>query len=168
MRIVSLVSAGLLVTGSAWAEVTRHALPNNNPFPIARAVEVTAETALIYHSGQIPGPKNPKAPKGSAEYYGDTEAQTLSVLKKLESSLKDLGVGFEDVIKMTVFLVGDPAKGGKMDFSGFMKAYTQYFGTESQPNKPARSAVQIAGLAGGPNMLVEIEMVIAKPEKDKQ
>ena len=58
---------------------------------------------------------------------------------------------------MTVFLVGDPVMDGKMDFSGFMKAYTQYFGTEEQPNLPARSAVQIAGLAGGPGMLVEVE-----------
>jgi enamine deaminase RidA (YjgF/YER057c/UK114 family) len=64
---------------------------------------------------------------------------------------------------MTVFLVGDPEMGGRMDFGGFMKAYTRYFGTEEQPNKPARSAVQIAGLAGGPNMLVEIEVVIARP-----
>jgi enamine deaminase RidA (YjgF/YER057c/UK114 family) len=64
---------------------------------------------------------------------------------------------------MTVFLVGDPAMDGKMDFGGFMKAYTKYFGTEDQPNKPARSAFQIAGLAGGPGMLVEIEVVIARP-----
>jgi enamine deaminase RidA (YjgF/YER057c/UK114 family) len=45
-----------------------------------------------------------------------------------------------------------------------MRAYTQYFGTEAQPNKPSRSAFQIAGLAGGPNMLIEIEMVIARPK----
>ena len=64
---------------------------------------------------------------------------------------------------MTVFLVGDPEMDGKMDFAGFMKAYTQYFGTKEQPNLPARSAVQISGLAGGPGMLIEIEMVIAKP-----
>ncbi|MEI8647524.1 hypothetical protein P4S73_05450 [Paraglaciecola sp. Hal342] len=53
---------------------------------------------------------------------------------------------------------------GKMDFGGFMKAYTKYFGTKEQPNKPSRSAFQIAGLAGGPNMLIEIEVVLAKPE----
>ena len=79
------------------------------------------------------------------------------------ASFKDLGVDFSDVVKMTVFLVGDPEMDGKMDFAGFMKAYTQYFGTKEQPNLPARSAVQISGLAGGPGMLIEIEMVIAKP-----
>ena len=53
---------------------------------------------------------------------------------------------------------------GRMDFAGFMRAYTKHFGTEDQPNKPARSAVQVAGLAGGPNMLVEIEVVLARPK----
>ena len=48
------------------------------------------------------------------------------------------------------------------DFSGFMRSYSKFFGTEEQPNKPARSAVQIEALAGG--WLVEIEMVLAKPK----
>ncbi|MEO0973643.1 MAG: Rid family hydrolase, partial [Pseudomonadota bacterium] len=39
---------------------------------------------------------------------------------------------------------------------------TQFFGTEAQPNLPARSAVQVAGLAA-PGMLVEIEVIIARP-----
>lgn len=164
MKSTALISLVLLCGAAAQAEVTRHALPNNNPFPISRAVEVTPDTTLIFHSGQVPGPANPDAERGSREYYGDTEAQAMSVFKRFEASFEELGVGFGDVVKMTVFLVGDPAMGGKMDFAGFMRAYTQYFGTDEQPNKPARSAIQIAGLAGGPNMLVEIEMVIARPE----
>lgn len=146
------------------ADVTRHALANNNPFPISRAVEVSPQTTLIFHSGMVPGPVNPEAERGSREYYGDTETQALNVFKRFEESFKELGVGFGDVIKMQVFMVGDPSMEGKMDFAGFMKAYTLYFGTAEQPNKPARSAFQIAGLAGGPNMLIEIEMVIAKPK----
>ena len=59
--------------------------------------------------------------------------------------------------------MGDPELDGRMDFAGFMRSYTKYFGTDEQPNKPARSAVQIAGLAGGPNMLVEVEVVLARP-----
>jgi len=39
----------------------------------------------------------------------------------------------------------------------------KYFGTEDQPNLPARSAFQVAGLAA-PGMLVEIEVVLARPE----
>jgi enamine deaminase RidA (YjgF/YER057c/UK114 family) len=48
-----------------------------------------------------------------------------------------------------------------MDFKGFMDAYTQFFATKEQPNLPARSAVQVAGLAG-PGMLVEVEVILAK------
>jgi len=159
-----ILSCALILIGfSAYADVTRHALPNNSTFPISRAVEVSADTTLIYHSGTVPGPASADAERGSREYYGDTEAQAMSVFGRMEDSFKELGVEFGDVIKMTVFLVGDPEMGGRMDFGGFMKAYTKYFGTEEQPNKPARSAVQIAGLAGGPNMLIEIEVVIARP-----
>ena len=152
----------LTVTTDTGPNVVRHALPNNSTFPISRAVEVSPGTTLIYHSGQLPSPANPDAERGTREYAGDTEHQAMTVLKKFEKSFESLGVGFEDVIKMTVFLVGDPELDGRMDFGGFMKSYSKFFGTEEQPNKPARSAVQINALAGG--WLIEIEMVLAKPE----
>jgi len=163
MNKTIVICALVLYGSSATADVTRHALPNNSTFPISRAVEVTADTTLIYHSGTVPGPVNPDAERGSREYFGDTETQALNVFGRMENSFKELGVGFGDVIKLTVFLVGDPEMDGRMDFGGFMKAYVKYFGTEEQPNKPARSAFQIAGLAGGPYMLIEIEAVIARP-----
>ena len=59
-------------------------------------------------------------------------------------------------------LVGDPELDGRMDFAGFMRSYSKYFGTEAQPNKPARSAIQIAALAR-PNVFVEVEVVLARP-----
>jgi enamine deaminase RidA (YjgF/YER057c/UK114 family) len=157
---------GILIFAGACAqsgEVTRHPLPNNSTFPIAQAVEVTADTTMIWHSGTVPGPANPDAERGSREFWGDTEAQALSVFSRMGASFEKLGVGFGDVVKMTVFLVGDPELGGRMDFDGFMRAYTKYFGTEEQPNLPARSAVQIAGLAGD-GMLVEVEVILARPE----
>jgi len=45
-----------------------------------------------------------------------------------------------------------------------MEAYSQFFGTSSQPNLPARSTVQVAGLVS-PGMLVEIEVTLAKRAK---
>jgi enamine deaminase RidA (YjgF/YER057c/UK114 family) len=48
-----------------------------------------------------------------------------------------------------------------MDFEGFMAAYSQHFGTKEQPNLPARSTVQVAGLVA-PGMLVEVEVQLAK------
>lgn len=148
-----------VASGSLMAEVKRYPLPDNSTFPIANAVEVNK---LVFESGKVPAPKDPKAAQGSVEFWGNTEEQTLSVLSQIESSLKQKGLGMGDVIKMTVFLVGDPALGGKMDFAGFMKGYTQYFGTKEQPALPARSAVQIAGLVAE-GMLVEIEVIAARP-----
>lgn len=144
------------------SDVIRHPLPNNSTFPIAQAVEIPAGTTLVYHSGTVPQPANPDAERGSVEFWGDTEAQALSVFARMEASLENLGLSFGDVVKMTVFLVGDPALDGRMDFQGFMRAYTRYFGTEEQPNLPARSAVQVAGLAAE-GMLVEVEVVLARP-----
>jgi enamine deaminase RidA (YjgF/YER057c/UK114 family) len=134
--------------------------PIGSTFPIARAVEIPAGFKLIFHSGFTPSPANPQAKEGTPEYWGDTKTQATSAFQKMDASLKDMGLGFGDVVKMNVFLVGDPAT-GKMDFKGFMDAYTQFFGTPQQPNLPARSAVQVAGLAAA-GLLVEVEVVLAQ------
>lgn len=132
-------------------------------FPIARAVEVPPNVQLVYHSGMTPRPANPDAERYSAEFWGDTKTQALSVFARMEESLDDLGMSFDDIVKMTVFLVPVPET-GRMDFGGFMEAYTQYFGAEAgRMNLPARSAVGVAQLAA-PGMLVEVEAVYARPE----
>lgn len=134
-------------------------------FPIARAVEVKPGTQIVWHSGMVPSPANPDAERYSPEYWGDTKTQALSVFARFDESLKDLGLRFGDVVKMTVFLVPDPNNGGRMDFSGFMEAYTQYYGTDAnRMNLPARSAVGVAQLAA-PGMLVEIDAVFARPSR---
>ena len=158
----SVVVAVLMFNVGAFAEVQRYPLPNNSTFPISQAVEVKAGTTIVYHSGTVPGPANPNATRFSEEFWGDTKTQAMSVLGRIDGSLKAKGLGMGDVVKMTVFLVGVPHNGGRMDFVGFMEAYTQYFGTIEQPNLPARSAVQVADLAA-PGMLVEIEVVVARP-----
>jgi enamine deaminase RidA (YjgF/YER057c/UK114 family) len=42
-----------------------------------------------------------------------------------------------------------------------MRAYRERFGTPEQPNKPARSTMQVAGLVD-PGWLVEIEVTAAR------
>lgn len=157
----AVVAALTFASAAPAAEVVRHSQLGGSKFPIARAVEVPAGKTLIFHSGTTPAPADPKAPANSAAYWGDTKAQTLSVFARTKESLDTLGVGFGNVVAMTVYLVGDPAKGGRMDFAGFMEAYSQFFGTASQPNLPARSTVQVAGLVQ-PGMLVEIEVQLVK------
>ena len=97
-----LFAALTLFATNTMADVTRHALPNNSTFPISRAVEVTPDTTLIFHSGMVPGPVNAEATKGSREYYGDTETQALNVFKRFESSFerKRLESSLQNVLKV--------------------------------------------------------------------
>ena len=125
-------------------------------FPIAQAVTVPPGYATVYVSGMVPSPVT-----GATDQYGNTEVQTESVLRKIEDTLKAEGLGFSDVVNMKVYLVGDPAMGGKMDFAGMMKTYSKYFGTAEQPNKPTRATVQVQALVN-PAYLVEIEVVAVK------
>ena len=147
---------------AADTAVVRHPLPNGNKFPISAAIEVPAGKSTVYLSGTVPKVADLSAAAGTVAAYGDTRTQTISVLTSIQEQLKALGLGMGDVIKMQVFLVGDPAKGGKLDFAGMMAGYSQFFGTEQQPALPVRSAMQVAALAN-PGFLVEIEVVAVRP-----
>jgi len=152
----------LAATGSAAAaDVIRYKIPNSD-FPIAQAVEIPAGQNLVFLSGAGPDIADKSADKDSPAAYGDTKAQTLNTLKKIEANLKSMGLAMKDVVKMQVFLVGDPALGGKMDFAGLMESYRQFFGSADQPNLPSRSAMKVAGLAN-PGWLVEIEVTAVRP-----
>jgi enamine deaminase RidA (YjgF/YER057c/UK114 family) len=141
--------------------VERLPLPDGNDFPISSAVTVKAGVDTYFLSGALPPVVNKDAPKGSVAAYGDTEAQTVGALNAIKGTLARLGLTMSDVVKMTIFLVGDPGKDNKMDFAGMMAGYKQFFATADNPNKPSRSAVQVAALAA-PGALVEIEVIAAK------
>jgi len=160
-HLLILATFTLWLSGSAFADVIRHPLPNNSTFPIASAVEVPAGTSITFHSGTVPGPADKTAKPGTPAFYGDTKTQATSVFERIKQNLESQGMTMGNIIKLTVFLVGDPANDNAMDFAGFMEAYVQYFGTKEQPNLPARSAVQIAGLVR-PLMFVEIEAITAR------
>ncbi|MFT3780025.1 MAG: RidA family protein [Ottowia sp.] len=156
--------AGCATTGGP-AEVVRHKIPSSS-FPIAAAIEVPASATRVLLSGKTPPTVDKtKAPTDPAAYGGDTKGQTIGVLKAIQEQLAGLGLSMKDVVKMQVYLVGDPAKGGKMDFAGFMEGYTQFFGDAAkQPGLPTRSTFQVAALAN-PAYLVEIEVEAVRPAK---
>jgi len=164
IRTLTALLAGLallpLAQAADPAPIQRHRPPGST-FPIASAVEVPAGRSLVFVSGTVPPVVDDKAERGSLAAYGDTRTQTQGVLKAIERQLQAQGLGLGDVVKMQVFLVGDPAKGGKMDFDGFMAAYREFYGTPAQPNLPARSVMQVAGLVV-PGWLVEIEVIAAR------
>jgi enamine deaminase RidA (YjgF/YER057c/UK114 family) len=139
--------------------VTR--LPLANPtVPIVSAVTVPAGYTTHYISGIPGGPKNPNAPEGSADRWGDTAQQTDDVLNKLEAVLKQLGLNFGDVVKATVFLVADPHNGGKINFPAMNAEWSKRFGTAD----PAQQAGPLhrSGGPGHTGPLVEIELVAVK------
>ena len=159
MRLVPLFAAALLAAVPAQAQEVRRMGPAEAP--ISASVEVPAGSRLVYVSGTVPDPVDASAPAGSAERYGDTATQTRSILRKVEAALRAHGLGLGDVVMMRVFLVA-PAGQPRMDFAGMMTAYREFFGTAAQPNRPARSTMQVAGLVD-PGWLVEIEVTAAAP-----
>jgi enamine deaminase RidA (YjgF/YER057c/UK114 family) len=158
MVALSIVKAQTPSTG----KIQRIPIPNSD-FPISLGVWVPAGSDTLYLSGNVPPVANASAPKGSAESYGgSTEAQTVATIQRIQQALESQKLTLADVVMMHVYLLGDPSRDNKMDFAGFMAGYTKYFGTKEQPNKPARSALQVAALAA-PGVLVEIEVIAVRP-----
>lgn len=149
----------LLPLTAGTAQVVRH--PGAAQSPILAGVTVPGGTTLLLLSGQVPPVIDPSKPADSIDAYGDTKTQAIGAFHKIEALLRQQGLGVGDVVKLTVFLAGDPKNGGKLDFKGFSDAYAQYFGTSAQPKKVARSVVQVVALAN-PGFLVEIEAIAAK------
>jgi enamine deaminase RidA (YjgF/YER057c/UK114 family) len=96
--------------------------------------------------------------------HTDTTSQTVGLLKALQQLLESQKLTLGDVVMMHVYLGADPAKDGKMDFAGMMAGYTQFFGTKDQPNKPARTTVQVVLPAGARGALIEIDLVAVRPK----
>jgi enamine deaminase RidA (YjgF/YER057c/UK114 family) len=165
MKRFAPLAAGLALAavfaGSASAQIVRGGDPKG---AIASVVTVPAGYDTIYVSGMTPPLLDPKGDTALTATFGDTKTQTLGVLKRIEDALKSQGATMGDVVMMRVLLVGDPAKGGKMDFMGMMESYKTFFGTAEQPNKPSRITSQVSGLVAG-GMLVEIEVQAARKPK---
>jgi enamine deaminase RidA (YjgF/YER057c/UK114 family) len=159
MAISLPLSSGSLPFFSARAEVIRQPGPPQSP--ILASVTIPAGTTLVLLSGQVPPPLDASKPADDPAAYGDTKTQATGVFRKIDALIAQQGLGLKDVVKLTVFLVGDPKLGGKLDFNGFSEAYGEFYGTAEQPNKVARSVVQVSALAN-PAFLVEIEAIAAK------
>jgi enamine deaminase RidA (YjgF/YER057c/UK114 family) len=119
---------------------------------------------MLYVSGQLPSPVTPAdRAKGTPAVYGNTQVQAENAFGKIQSLLKEQGLGMGDVVMMRVYMAADPAMDNKLDFAGMNAAYAKFFGTPDQPNKPARSTVQVAALvAAGAFLEVEVQAARSK------
>ncbi len=154
------LALGLLVLTAVPADAQAPKRMGAPESPIASSVELPAASRIVYVSGQVPDVVDQAAAEGSVERFGDTETQTRSVMRKIEGVLKSNGLGLGDVVMMRVFLVAPPGQ-ARMDFAGMMRGYSASFGSAAQPNKPARSTMQVAGLVNT-GWLVEIEVTAAR------
>ncbi len=149
-----VTTAVLFSATPSRGQTTRIPLPPPHAdFPISQGVWV-GDT--LYLSGMMASTLSSPTP-------GDTKEQTISTIKQIQQALEGQKLTLGDVVMMHAYLAGDPTKGSKMDFAGFMAGYTQFFGTRDQPNKPARSAMQVAALAA-PAGLIEIEVIAVRPK----
>jgi enamine deaminase RidA (YjgF/YER057c/UK114 family) len=153
-RSLVLAVAAAMLAGAAHAQSV-HVNPRKSF--ISDAVVVPAGAQMIYVSGQIADPVAPPA-QGQPAQLGDTKTQAVSVIGKIKKILEDQGFSLADVVMMRVILVGDPAKGGAMDFTGWNDGYLSFF---NSLEKPARIVSQSVALAR-PGALVEVEVQAAK------
>jgi enamine deaminase RidA (YjgF/YER057c/UK114 family) len=129
---------------------------------IASGVAIPAGRAVFWTSGTVPDQVN-KDGATVYERYGDTHAQAVSCLRNIEKVLQAQGLSLKDVVYLRVYLVPDPAKGGRPDYAGWFKAYGEFFNNPAvNPAKTARSTVGVQGLVH-PDWLVEIEAFAVYP-----
>ncbi len=103
--------------------------------------------SFVFLSGQIP-----LDPETGQLVSSTIEDETHRVMKNLGAVLRAAGVGFEQVVKTTIYLTD------MNDFAKVNGAYATYF--DAQP--PARATVQVSGLPKG--VRVEIDAVAEAAE----
>jgi len=152
-----LLTLAALTTVCASPVLAQDAVVRDNPpglFTSPRftnIVEVPAGTALVFVSGLTAQGPDGVAPK-------DAQGQAQAVFRNLRTALAARGLTPADVIQIRGFLV---------DIQTTLPAYRQaagdFFG-KAPP--PASAVVGVAGLVR-PDLLLEVELIAAKPAKAK-
>ncbi|ATL46814.1 reactive intermediate/imine deaminase [Chitinophaga caeni] len=114
----------------------------NAPAPIGPYNQAVKAGNTLYISGQIP-----VNPATDELVSGDIKAETEQVMLNLKSILEEAGLGFDNVVKSTIFIMN------MGDFSQINEVYGKFFTGQF----PARETVQVAALPKGVN--VEISMI---------
>jgi 2-iminobutanoate/2-iminopropanoate deaminase len=107
--------------------------------PYSQAVKCGS---MLFCSGQIP-----LDPATGEMVSGDVTVQAERVMNNIAAVLTAAGIGFDDVIKTTIFLV---------DMADFA-AVNEVYGKRFPSHKPARSTVAVKSLPRG--ALLEIEII---------
>jgi len=110
--------------------------------PFSQVVEANG---FVFLAGQVGG-----APGGHGAVPGGIEAETRQMLDNVGRLLGAVGLGYDDVVKATVYLLDFG------EFAAMNAVYRQYFPS----NPPTRATVGVTALAA--DYRVEIEVVAAR------
>lgn len=118
---------------------------SNAPDPIGPYSQAVKAAGLLFISGQV------AIKPGTSELITDNvQKETEQVMNNLKAILSDAGLGFEHVIKTTIFL---------KDMSLFVSV-NEVYGKFFKSDFPARETVAVKGLPKDVN--VEISMIAAE------
>lgn len=117
----------------------------NAPKVIGCYSQAVEDGGFIFTTGIVP-----VDPVTGEIFNGDVRVQTELILTNLENLLKQAGCSLKNVVKTTVYMTD------LTQFAEMNAVYSTFFKT----NPPARTTVQVAGLAKG--SAVEIEAIAKK------
>jgi 2-iminobutanoate/2-iminopropanoate deaminase len=110
---------------------------NNAPAPIGPYSQATVAGNFVFVSGQIP--LNPAT--GELVTSGIKDEAVL-VMENIKAILTEAGIGFENIVKTSIFLT---------DLGNFGQV-NEVYGTYFTANFPARETVQVSALPKGVNV----------------
>ena len=117
----------------------------NAPPPVGPYSVATEANGFVFVSGQVG-----IDPATGAMAEGGVAAQTRQIMENIGSILGEVGLGYADIAKTTIFVTD------MSDFGTVNAVYGEFVGD----SKPARSTVGVASLPlGGP---VELEVIAAR------
>jgi 2-iminobutanoate/2-iminopropanoate deaminase len=102
---------------------------------------------LVFLSGQIG-----ISPATGKLIEGGVEAEARQAMENLGGVLKEAGLGYENVVKTTIFLADID------DYGTVNKIYASFFTGDSPP--PARSTLQVAAIPAGAR--IEIDFIAVR------
>jgi 2-iminobutanoate/2-iminopropanoate deaminase len=111
------------------------------PAAIGPYSQAVRSGSLLFCAGQIP-----LDPMTGQIVTGDITEQSRRVLENIGAILKAAQLGFQHVVKTTIFLVTMD------DFQSVNEVYATYF----RENPPARSTVAVAALPKGAKIEIEV------------
>lgn len=162
--ILSLLIPGVLLTAGCAEETQTVVEATEAPMATPEIVR-TGESTNLYTSIYIPPGAETLYLSGAGASpnadgtWGNMEAQAVDIFNGFKTKLEAVGWSMSDIVQVRVFAVAGPD--GVLDFAGFNSGYQQFFGVESNPTKPVRTFVQIAGLVRE-GWLVEVEVRAAR------